>query len=126
MADLISSLTLTTLRFVLRHLPDVPIRDIDDPCLTTSKSRLWFRYTSNMCRPRSEGRLLLRGRKEVAQMQQRERYFMIFTFRRPPVRMILGEEPVLPADDLLADFVSLAMLISHSEEAIETFIAHLR
>lgn len=59
-------------------------------------------------------------------MQQRERYFMIFTFRRPPVRMILGEEPVLPADDLLADFVSLAMLISHSEEAIETFIAHLR
>jgi hypothetical protein len=32
MADLISSLTLTTLRFVLRHLPDVPIRDIDDPC----------------------------------------------------------------------------------------------
>jgi hypothetical protein len=45
-----SSLTLATF-FFLRHLPDASGRGIGKPVRTTNRSRLSFRYTSNILRP---------------------------------------------------------------------------
>src|ERR1700675_4545664 len=47
-----SSLTLATF-FFLRHLPDASGRGIGKPLRTTNRSRLVFRYTSNILRPPS-------------------------------------------------------------------------
>ena len=65
-----SSLTLATF-FFLRHLPDASGRGIGKPLRTTNRSRLVFRYTSNILKAPQPDRQNIAGSIRAAIIPQR-------------------------------------------------------
>src|ERR1700722_14626596 len=63
-----SSLTLATF-FFLRHLPDAPGRGIGKPLRTTNRSRLVFRYTSNIPKAPQPNRQNIAGSRNGKQLR---------------------------------------------------------
>jgi hypothetical protein len=55
---------------LLRHLSDELARGIGNPLRTTSKSRLLFKYTSNIVKVLGDGSIQLQAEKGVARPQQ--------------------------------------------------------